>query len=127
MTLQELSDAWNELANAGLGRGTRAPVDAALAAEVKSAYERFREWLADLGPFDEIRERLVSSDASAWWVAKHNALRAKIARQGRAVPDALAVPSSIFDDVASGSRHAFIGLAVFGVGLAAAAYAWGRR
>lgn len=95
MTLQQLSDRWNELAVAGLGRGSGAPVDGALAMRVRTQYEAFRAWLVSQGPLDELRERVLASDDGARWVRSYNELRELVAAQGRAVPDELAVPRGL--------------------------------
>lgn len=46
MTLDDLSEAWNELRNAALGRGTAPIVPAPLAADVARQYGQWRAWHA---------------------------------------------------------------------------------
>jgi len=50
-TLQDLSDAWNALRNAALGRGVRPNVPPGLAERVATDYARWRLWYRDQDPF----------------------------------------------------------------------------
>lgn len=101
MTLQELSDAWNALDVAALGRGTTAPISPALAARAQRESREFRAWMSELGPFDELRERVIASDAARSWVGRYNALRLAVAQEGRAVPGELELPKGALDELTS--------------------------
>lgn len=117
MTLQQLSDAWNALRNAALGRTAQAAVPAQLAEQVGRAWEAFSAWLADQGPFSEVLGRLVGDSDAAQWVELYNELRVQVAAQGRAVPRALHVPSSLAGELGDTARTALF-LAAAGAGFA---------
>lgn len=88
MTLQELSDSWNELRNAAQGRGVAPIAPPAIAERVSVQWEAFRAWLGSLGPFDALAERVVTSVEGRRWIALHNELRRLLLGAGvQAVPD----------------------------------------
>lgn len=79
MNLQELSDAWNNLRNDALGRGTQPLVSAALAQKVGNTYERFKVWLGNAGVIDD-----VLADALAHgWVDQYRDLAKSVQAEGK--------------------------------------------
>lgn len=54
MTLAELSQAWNDLRNAALGRGLNPNVKPATAELIGNAYERWRAWYQKAGVSDDM-------------------------------------------------------------------------
>jgi len=121
MTLQELSDAWNELAHS-----LRAPMPAELKAEVQRNYENFRAWLFDLGPFDELRERVIASDDAKQWVATFNRVRLQVQGAGQPVPPAFDEPRGILGDVAA-TAQSLLFVVALGAGAALIFARRGRR
>ena len=99
-TLQQLSDSWNALRNAALGRGVDPLVPPGLASSVGDNYEQFREWVAALGPFDAVRESVLTSEEALGWIEQYNALRLAVQAAGRPVPAALTASRGILGDVA---------------------------
>lgn len=78
MTLDDLSQAWNDLRNAALGRGVKPIVAEPLASQVGNAYERWRQYLASAGPSQD----LVPS-ATAWpWLQQYRELASKVSAAG---------------------------------------------
>lgn len=74
MKVDELAKAWNDLANAALGRGTTPNVPPKLAGEVRREYDAWRAALADEHPFADV----FASISTREWVRRYRALRAKV-------------------------------------------------
>lgn len=111
MTSQELSDAWNELRNAALGRGTSPRVSPALARVVAREYEKWRREL-HASPWK-------GDDPPPWvWeqVATYRKVFAKVKAEGKAPKKEL--PQTPLERVGRGletlARNFAIGLGVFG-------------
>ena len=78
MTLEELSEAWNQLRNAALGRGITPLVSQALAAKVAERYAAWREYYTDpdfvqFGPADL---------SASSWVTEYRTLAARVKAEG---------------------------------------------
>ncbi len=78
-SIDELSDAWNNLRNAAMGRGGAPNVSPALARRVEREYARWRNWRRDVGPIDD----MFSSWSTRRWVARYRDLMAKVDREGK--------------------------------------------
>jgi hypothetical protein len=114
MNLTELTNAWNQLRNAALGRGTAPSVAPALAAVVGVRYERFRE---ELGRAHVEAEYL---GLPAWVYAEYNDT---LRRVRAALPDAELPPEPAEGPVDAALDKLSDGVAT--VAVAAAAYlAW---
>lgn len=86
-TLGQLSDAWNALRNAALGRGTTPLVSASLAAAVGTDYESFRSWLAAKGPAVDLQAQFTFDDATAGWVDRYESLAVLVTNEtGKQLP-----------------------------------------
>lgn len=79
MTVNELSEAWNQLRNAALGRGTKPNVSPDLAGRVAREYERWRAWRADADPTDD----LMASLTARAWVDRYRKILAAVQREGK--------------------------------------------
>lgn len=79
MKLQELSDAWNNLRNDALGRGTQPLVSQALADRVGNAYERFKTWLGNAGVLDDVLADAVAHG----WVDQYRELAKAVQGEGK--------------------------------------------
>jgi hypothetical protein len=75
MTLAELSQAWNDLRNAALGRGTTPIVKPVTATTIGNYYERWRQWYTSAGVSDD----MIASVSAAQWVDLYRAA-AKLAK-----------------------------------------------
>jgi hypothetical protein len=87
VTLNELSNAWNDLRNAALGRGTTPQVPAPLAAKVGREWTAFRRWLAEQGVLEDI----FASAVSQAWVQRYRVLLAQVRAAGAPVETDLAL------------------------------------
>jgi len=105
MTLQELSDAWNELRNATLGRGVTPNVSAPLATRVANTYERWRSWLANATPLTDIAADLTA----AGWLDEYRQLVAAAKAEGVIVT---ALPTTFGENVSSAAAYTGKTLAV---------------
>lgn len=109
MQLQELSDAWNRLRNAAQGRGVDPVVSSELADLITSEHERFRVWLLDQGPLDELAQQTVSNEPQRDWVRRYNQLRSMVDAEGKPTPPELEEPTTLAQDVVStGSKLAAV-------------------
>jgi hypothetical protein len=80
-TLQELSDRWNLLRNAALGRGTSTPkgISSELADEVGAAYDGFRAWLIGWqGPLSEVQSQALWAGPAGAWADRYVELAQKV-------------------------------------------------
>jgi hypothetical protein len=80
MTLEGLSEGWNNLRNAVLGRGTDPPkgVPAVLVSRVANAYDRWRAWYVNEG----LAASLVSDVRQLGWLAEYRELVAEAKAAG---------------------------------------------
>lgn len=100
-TVQRLSDAWNALRNAALGRGVSLPkgVSSELADEVGSAYDGWRAWLAEQGALSEAQREITLLGEGREWSDRYEQLAAEVTKAtGKRLP---AAPSSPVEQVAS--------------------------
>ncbi len=111
MTLTELSDAWNELRNATLGRSTTPVVSAQLAERIGNTYERWRTWLASAGPMQDIAADLTA----AGWLNEYRSLVVAAKTEGVSVN---ALPATFGETVSSAAGD--IGKVVYAVAAVAA-------
>jgi hypothetical protein len=74
-----LSEYWDQLSNAALGRGVQPLVSEALATEVASLAAAYRKWRAGIGGYTNI---LNWRGPLEQWGARANATRAKLAAAG---------------------------------------------
>lgn len=81
MTLAELSDAWNELRNETLGRGTTPLVSPGLARRIGAEWEAWRRWYESANPLDDA----LGSVGAQQWVERYRALAEYARREGRPV------------------------------------------
>lgn len=112
MTLTDLSDAWNVLRNAALGRGTKPIASPALADKIGNAYERWRKWLETASPVQDI-----VPSATAWsWLQEYRALVAEAMAEGIKVD---ALPGQPLEAVASFASTTIttVAIAVAAIGL----------
>lgn len=86
MTLNELSEAWNELRNRTLGRGLSPLVSAGLATRIANHYERWRKYLETAGPLDDLAASVQASD----WLARYRELADAAKAEGVSLPNELA-------------------------------------
>lgn len=99
-TVQKLSDAWNKLRNAALGRGTQLPagMSSELADEVGQTYEQWREWLEEQGALGEMQREITLLGEGREWADRYEQLAAEVTRAtGVVLPMA---PSSPLEQVA---------------------------
>lgn len=115
MTIAELTQAWDDLRNAALGRGTMPNVSRALAETVGRYYEEFRAWLADAGPLEE----LAPSITAAQWIGRYRALWNMLQAEGKAPEARLTLPPQWNEELARAAERAAKATAD------AAAGAWG--
>lgn len=80
MTLEGLSEGWNNLRNAVLGRGTQPPpgVPVVLAGRVANAYDRWRTWYTNEG----LAASMVSDLRQQAWLAEYRTLVAEAQAAG---------------------------------------------
>lgn len=130
MTGLELSEAWNDLRNAALGRGVKPVASAALAARVGNEYERFRSWFDT--EHEELAPTVLPGTQAADWVERLRALTKEVKAEGIAVRE----PSATFGEKAAQAASSIgsglvLGLAsiavIAGVGVAVALASRGRR
>lgn len=96
MKLQELSDAWNSLRTDALGRGGLTPnVPKPLADRVGNAFERWRKWLGNAGPIDD----MIAEVSAASWLSEYRGLAAEVAAAG--VKLSAPLPTTLGENVAS--------------------------
>jgi hypothetical protein len=82
MTLAELTDAWNDLRNAALGRGVTPLVPQTLATDVGTSWELFRAWRSE-----QLGELPVLPLSGQRWVKMHHDLAARVRSAGVPVRD----------------------------------------
>ena len=116
MTLTELSDAWNALRNAALGRGVAPLVPEPLAGDVARQYEAWRAWLAKQGPLTgplDIAEGVE-------WIQRYRKLLSRVQKAGQT--PAKVLPRGVIEaslEVATNLRRSIAwGLVGTGVGVA---------
>jgi hypothetical protein len=100
-TVQRLSDLWNELRNAALGRGTKLPagMSSELADEVADAWEEWRAWLADQGAMAEAQREITLLGEGREWADRYDELADQVSRAtGKKLASA---PSSPVEQVIS--------------------------
>lgn len=100
-TVQQLSDAWNQLRNAALGRGTQLPagMSSELADEVADAWEDWRAWLVEQGALAEAQREITLLGDGRDWADRYEELAAEVTRAtGKRLPSA---PSSPVEQVVS--------------------------
>jgi hypothetical protein len=95
MKLQELSDAWNALRNDALGTGVTPRVPKQLADRVGNTYERWRTWLGNAGPIDD----MIAEVSASTWLADYRALASEVAAAG--VKLSAPLPTTLGESVSS--------------------------
>jgi len=131
VNLTELSDAWNTLRNAALGRGTSPNVPAELANDVGTQYEAWRAWLEGLGPLSgTLQQELVDDPISSQaypWLLKYRALAKRVRAAGVefASPDRSLLEQlpELPDKIGDALWSVAIGIAVVSIPLAALLFA----
>lgn len=127
-TVQQLSNAWNELRNAALGRGVQLPagMSSELADEVGDAYDRWRAWLSEQGALAEAQREITLIGDGREWADRYEALAEQVTRAtGKRLPLA---PSSPIEQAAEqiGTKLTPWALLVFaGAGVVIAAKLFG--
>ncbi len=112
MTIDELSEAWNELRNAALGRGTKPVVSAELAQRVGADYDAWRDALQNnQWPTDDA----FASVTASRWVDRYRELLELV--EGEGVKPARALPKNFIERFADGVQTSFI---IAGIALAVA-------
>ncbi len=99
-TVQQLSNAWNELRSAALGRGMSRPagVSSELADEVGRSWEEWRAWLTAQGALAEAQREITLIGEGREWADRYEALAAQVTRAtGKRLPSA---PSSPIEQTA---------------------------
>jgi hypothetical protein len=100
-TVQQLSNAWNELRNAALGRGVALPagMNSELADEVAHAWEQWRAWLAEQGALAEAQREITLLGDAREWADRYEGLAEQVTKAtGKRLPLA---PSSPVEQVIS--------------------------
>lgn len=103
-TVQQLSDAWNALRNAALGRGSSLPpgMPSELADDVGAAYDAWRAWLAEQGALGEAQREITLLGDGRAWADRYEDLAAKVTRAtGKPLP--LAPSSPVEQAIAQGA------------------------
>ena len=133
-TIQQLSEAWNALRNAALGRGTALPagMPSELADEVGLAFEQWRIWLDEQSALGEAQHEITLAGEGREWADRYAALAKEVsAATGKPLPE---TPVAPVERVATQTVEAIkpwasLVLVGAGVGLAVAALSFvrGRR
>lgn len=127
-TVQQLSNAWNALRSAAVGRGMSLPdgMSSELSDEVARSWEEWRAWLAEQGPLAEAQREITLLGEGREWADRYDALAEQVtAATGKSLPSS---PSSPIEQVTSqiGVKLAPWALAVFaGAGVVLAAKLFG--
>jgi hypothetical protein len=124
LTLAELSEAWNGLRNAALGRGTTPAVSAPLAAEIGDQYDAWRKWVGNAGPMSDV----LTSATGSEWVDRYRTLDAKARAEGVSGFDSL--PTSPFEALGTAARAAVKTVVVVAIAVSipiGLALLWGRK
>lgn len=82
MTLDELSEGWNDLRNSVFGRGQKATVPPQLAARVASEYGRWRQYRQDATPFTD----MLTQWSTRRWITRYRRLLEATLRAGAPQP-----------------------------------------
>ncbi len=96
--VQRLSDYWNQLRNAALGRGLAPNVSPVLATLIGEQYEKWRVWLEAQGALESIMDALpFTDDELAMQVRQYNAARTTVSTElpASSLPPALQEGTSI--------------------------------
>lgn len=94
-TVQRLSDAWNALRNAAIGRGAALPagITSELADEVGETYDAWRAWLADQGAGAEAQREITLLGEGREWADRYDDLAARVSKaSGKRLPLAPSSP-----------------------------------
>lgn len=123
MTLAELSNAWNALRSSSLGRGVRPLVSPPTANLVAVEHARFRKFLADADPTDD----MLTSVTARKWVERYRKVLARVQREGKApTPDKVLDITPVEASLAVADKlQKSIAWGVVGSGVAIALYVLG--
>lgn len=119
-TVGKLSEAWNALRNAALGRGVELPagMNSELSDEVGTAYEGWRAWLQEQGPLSEAQREITLAGAAGEWADRYEVLAAKVtAATGVKLPAVPTTPVERAAEQAGAVLRPWASLVVFGVGV----------
>jgi hypothetical protein len=123
VNVTDLSEAWNNLRNAALGRGTTPHVSPGLADTVGMQYERWRAYYAASGPLDDV----FTSYSASEWLAIYRKLVADVRAEGVKVEALPRAPWEKITDSAATLGQVVGGLVFFGVAATALALVLGKR
>lgn len=119
---QVLSDYWNQLRNAALGRGLSPNVSPVLATLVGEQYEKWRTWLESQGALDSIVNALPFTDEElAMQTRQYNAARTAVSTElpDSSLPPALQEGTALEHAAEAVEKAAGKAAVVLGLGIAA--------
>jgi hypothetical protein len=100
-TVQQLSDAWNALRAAAVGRGFALPqgVSSELSDEVEQSWAQWRAWLDEQGALAEAQREITLLGEGREWADRYEELAERVSKAtGKRLPSA---PSSPIEQVAT--------------------------